>query len=118
MGTVVKHNPLFCFVKDMLFAISTHETCFPHYLLIDYLMDYAYRKFPDIKQMIDNQPANNTKRNELHYMLNKPFDKDTYQNLVKSDWIFKLSYKTPWCKSLDGEETFYGHLINLHHTNT
>lgn len=35
-----------------------------------------------------------------------------YQRLIKNDWCFKLSYKTPWKKEIDGKITFYGKMVN------
>ncbi len=63
--------------------------------------------------MIDAVPENNVRRNDLHFMLNKPYDENEYKNLIEFDWLFKLSYKTPWKeKTEDGKMTFYGMLLN------
>ena len=71
------------FARDMLYSIYINESCVPHYLVMDYVFDYAYRKLPNIKEMIDNHTEYNTKRNELHFLLNKPYKEDTYQQLIK-----------------------------------
>lgn len=108
MGTCIKNSPLFMFCRDMLYSIDINEQCLPHYLLLDYILDYAYRKIPNVKEIIDNHTEYNTKRNELHFLLNKAYDDSIYKNLIKNDWMFKLSYKTIW-KSVtsDGKPTFY-----------
>lgn len=112
MGSCIKNNPLFMFCRDMLYAIDINEPCLPHYLVIDYILDYAYRKIPSIKEMIDNRTEYNTKRNELHFKLNKPWNEDEYMRLCKNNWMFKLSYKTVWQSvTSDGKPTFYQKLI-------
>lgn len=112
MGSCMKNNPLFMFCRDMLYSIYINEPCVPHYLVMDYILDYAYRKIQGIKEMIDNHTEYNTKRNELHFLLNKPYDEDTYQQLIKKDWVFKLSYKTLWQSvTSDGKPTFYQMLV-------
>lgn len=112
MGSCIKNNPLFMFCRDMIYAININESCLPHYLVIDYIFDYAYRKIPGIKEMIDNHTEYNTKRNDLHFLLNKPYKEETYRQLIKNDWVFKLSYKSFWKKEVDNQITFYGKLIN------
>ena len=61
--------------------------------------------------MFDKVPENNTKRNQLHFLLNQPWDADIYAKLCMNNWLFKLSYKTPWMCKISGKETFYGKLI-------
>ena len=112
VGSCIKNNPFFMFARDMLYSIYINESCVPHYLVMDYVFDYAYRKLPNIKEMIDNHTEYNTKRNELHFLLNKPYKEDTYQQLIKNGWVFKLSYKSLWKKEVDNQITFYGKLIN------
>lgn len=112
MGACMKNNPFFMFCRDMLYAIYINEPCVPHYLVMDYVFDYAYRKIPGIKEMIDNRTEYNTKRNELHFLLNKPYKEETYRQLIKNDWVFKLSYKTLWQSvTSDGKPTFYQMLV-------
>lgn len=40
-------------------------------------------KTSEHQRMIDNHTEYNTKRNELHFLLNKPYKEDTYQQLIK-----------------------------------
>lgn len=113
IGTNIKGNPLFTFTRDVFYAIVLKTECWPFYLFMDYLYDYAYRNIPEVKTMIDAIPENNVRRNELHFMLNKSYNEYDYKNLISSNWIFKLSYKTPWKeKTADGKITFYGMLLN------
>lgn len=112
LGTNEKQNALFAFLRDMLYTININEACLPHYLILDYLLDYAYRKFPYMRQVIVKHKEFNVKRNELHFLLNKVYEEPVYQRLIQNDWCFKLSYKTPWKKEIDGKITFYGKMVN------
>ena len=112
LGTNIQQNPLFIFCRDMLYAINKNEQCLPHYLILDYLIDYAYRKNQQVQQMISNQVEYNTKRNQLHFLLNSEFGEKIYSDLIKHDWMFKLSYKTPWKRTVNGNPTFYGKLLD------
>ena len=65
---------------------------------------YAYQEIDDI-------PENNVKRGQLHFMLNKPWNQQEYEELTKDNWIFKLSYKTIWKERYNGQPTFYAKLM-------
>lgn len=111
LGTCVPRHPLFLFLRDMLFAINQREACLPHYLILDYLLDYACRKLPALRAAIEGHTPYNAKRNALHFMLNKPYNAEDFRQLVAHDWLFKLSYKTPWKKEVDGHTTYYGAIV-------
>lgn len=68
----------------MLYTININEACLPHYLILDYLLDYAYRKFPYMRQVIVKHKEFNVKRNELHFLLNKVYEEPVYQRLIKT----------------------------------
>lgn len=113
MGTNMTHNPLFSFVRDFFYEFYKHNDYVLFYLVIDYLYDYAYRHNPAIRAMIDAIPENNERRNALHFMLNNPYSEEKYKDLIKENWLFKLSYKTPWKEATeDGKTTFYGMLLS------
>ena len=117
-GTVFVNNPLFVFTRDFFFTFYSKNSNIPFYLLIDYLYDYAYRNIPEIKQMVDAIPENNVKRGQLHFMLNKPWNQQEYEQLVKNNWVFKLSYKTKWKTTCNGQPTFYAKLVCQHTSPT
>lgn len=111
LGTSIINNPLFVYTRDFFFLFFKHHSYFPFYLLQDYLYDYAYRKSSNIMQMIDEIPENNVKRGQLHFMLNKPWNQQEYEELTKDNWVFKLSYKTIWKERYNGQPTFYAKLM-------
>lgn len=116
LGTNQKNSLLFTFARDMIQAIAIRQNCMPSYFMVDCMLDYAYRHFPEVKSMIDHMPNVNTKCADLflHYFnTNKVWDESEYQRLVENDWIFKLTYKTIWKEEVDGQPTFYGKLFNF-----
>lgn len=113
-GTNVVQNPLFVFTRDVFYTFYKTRSCIPFYLFIDYVYDYAYRKIPEVKAMIDEMPENNISRNKLHFLLNNLWNEQEYDKLCKDNWVFKLSYKSVWDqKTITGEDTYYGKLISF-----
>lgn len=113
IGTNEAGNPLFVFLRGALYNFWAEHNQLPFYLLIDYLIDYAYRHDAAIRAMIDAVAENNTRRNDLHFMLNQPWDAARYAALCEGrNWLFKLSYKSLWrAATADGKSTFYGRLL-------
>lgn len=114
IGTCMKNMPMFLFCKDMIQAIAVNQKCMPHYFMVDCLIQYAYRKMPEVRHTIDSMPDCNTKCADLfllYFNNNKPYDEEEYQQLIENDWMFKLTYKTIWCETINGKETFYGKLF-------
>lgn len=114
IGTCVKNHPLFLFCRDLIQEIALQELCIPNYFLVDCVIGYAYRKLPNIKEMIDNMPDVNVKCADLflnYFNKNKIYSEQEYQNLIQDNWLFKLTYKTIWQKEVNGEKTFYGKLF-------
>lgn len=102
----------FSFVRDMLIAVCEREELFPDYLFQDRLLDYAHRKIAASKQSMDATPTNSTRRFMLYPKMNHPFDRNFYSDLISTDWIFKLSYKSFYQKVCDGKETFYSKMMD------
>ena len=112
MGAHKRNQLLFCFIRDMLFEHAKQIECLIDYLLIDYLLFFAYNEFDECRKMIDDVPENNLKRNELWALMNQKYDENRYNEITKDTWLFKLSYKTELNeKTVDGEDTFYGKMI-------
>jgi len=112
LGTNYANNKLFHIVKLILETHAQESKVLIDHFLIDYAICYAYENFECVKSMMDACPENNTKRNELHFLLNTKFEENKYQQVIKNDWLFKLSYKTQWRKiDRDGDLTFYGEFL-------
>lgn len=112
LGSNNRANILFMFVRDMLLEHARVSNCWIDYLLLDYLLFFAYNEFDGCRKMIDDVPENNVKRNELWGVMNQKYDENRYKEITKDTWLFKLSYKTELNeKTVDGEDTFYGKMI-------
>lgn len=106
-------NRVFSFVRDMLSALIENESMTIDYVLIDYLIYYAVHHFDGVKEefaTFSSLPCNN--RGKLASLMNSPFDEETYRQLCRDDFVFKLSFRSPWKpRTPDGKLTFYGKLI-------
>lgn len=112
MGSNRIESITFSFVRDMLIAVCKNEEVWPDYLFQDRLLSFAHRKLEASKYAINSVPNNATKRFLLYPMMNKPFDKEYYTSLIKTDWLFKLSYKSFYTKCTEGKPTFYAAIID------
>lgn len=109
-----KNKLLFSFVSDMLTNIAKREQCWPDYVIQDYLIYYACRTFPSVRDdMEQSQSLRSVYRNRLAEIMNQPFDEGIYKKLTESDFVFKLSFRTSWVKETSqGQQTFYGRILS------
>ena len=106
--------PIFSFVAEMLIEIAIKEEIIPDYVTIDYLIYYAIRNNPlthiDIKKA---QTFNSNNRHLLASIMNEEYNEEQYNELIKDNHFFKLSFRAGWnTKTKEGKTTFYGHLIS------
>ena len=47
----------------------------------------------------------------LFALMNKPYNDDIYNDFIKDNFIFKLSYKAKYKLECDGKQTYYAKLI-------
>lgn len=111
IGSNKKNSITFSFMRDTLTTVCTNEKIWPDYLFMGYLFDFAYKYIPATKAAMDETPQNNTRRFMLFAYMNKPYNDETYNDLIKDNFIFKLSYKANYKLICDGKETFYAKLI-------
>lgn len=105
-----KKYKLFEFVSEMLQAIAINERCWPDYVIQDYLILYACRNFQQVRNDMQKCQKYECKyRNRLAELMNSPWSEKDYLNLIKADFVFKLSFRSKW-KRYDpsGKQTFYG----------
>lgn len=96
----------------MLQKFAQVETVFPDYVLQDYLIYYACCHFPSVaKDMEKCREVPCEYRNELAAIMAQPYDEERYRELIKTDFIFKLSFRSAWEKEKNGLPTFYGKFI-------
>ena len=104
---------LFQFVSQMMQAIAIKESYWPDYVLQDFLIYYACRRFPRIGQaMTECNEIEFKNRGKLASLMNSPYNEEEYKKLNTTDYIFKLSYRTLWqVTTPDNHTTYYGKLI-------
>lgn len=106
-------HPLFKFVSQMMQAIAIKESYWPDYVLQDFLIYYACRRFPQIGEaMTTCNEIEFKNRGTLASLMNSPYNEEEYKKLNTTDYIFKLSYRTLWqVTTPDNHTTYYGKLI-------
>lgn len=114
MGSNKSSYLLFAFVGEMLKEIALREKYWPDYVIQDYLILYACRSFPSVKaDMSEAQKVEAKRRNELATIMNDPYEETVYQDLIKEDYVFKLSFRSAWREQTDdGRQTFYSRIVN------
>lgn len=83
-----------------------------HFFIVDYLIALAYENIGVIKKLIDDIPVNNQNNRALHNVLNKPFDKETWNKIRQTNWIHSLNWRTAYVKKDDGKDTFYKVIVD------
>lgn len=114
MLTNYKNELLFVFVSKMMMEIAQKEPYWIDYVLQDYFIYYACRKFPQVGEaMTECNKITLEKRGKLAELMNRPFNEAEYKSLTATDYVFKLSFRTPWSAlTQEGETTYYGALIS------
>lgn len=113
IGVNKPNHILFSFLRDILLEYEKNNSVFVDYLLIDYFIFVAYCQFLEVKKEIDDIPDNNLNFGWLFHVMNKKFDKDKLEKILKSDTLaFKLTYKIKWKKQTRGKITYFGKIID------
>lgn len=109
-----KKHLLYSFVSKMLQTVAEDENTIPDYVIIDYFIYYAVRRFPSVAHAIKNcEQMPCQYKNDLALIMNEPYDESRYRDLCKDQMVFKLSFRSPWKKETDdGKQTFYGKILS------
>lgn len=101
--------PLLKYVRDMIFAYWQQEDELKHYFLFHFFVTMAMEKYPKYyKNMFF--VSNINPHVLLFEHLFKPFDETTFENLKKTCFVHKLSYKFD-LKNVDINGTFYDEIV-------
>lgn len=112
MGSNKLESITFSFVRDMLIKVCEQEKVWPDYLFQDRVLSFAHRNIQASKIAITSTPTNATKRFLLYPLMNQPYSPQLYKQLISTDWIFKLSYKSYYIESIKGVSTFYKKILD------
>jgi len=92
---------------------QNHESAID-YLLVDYLIELAYREIPKIKELIDGIPLNNVHRDDLQDAMYQCVPASKFDDVLSDDTtLYKLSWRENFnTERTDGNKTVYAHFIN------
>ena len=99
------------FVYHFFLEYWKNQKILIHYLLIDYVYALAYNEIPACRKILDDVPLNNPDLYNLDDLMSSKFDENLYKKLTADTMFFKLTWKKTYKKSVLGNETFYGHLL-------
>ena len=104
-----KENPLFSFMYNFFLEYWKLNDELIDYFLIDYALDYAYRKnIGFFRDYVDNvAPLNNPNLFELMEIRNEQYSRNGKEELMTATCAFKLSYK----KMYDADKNTYASQI-------
>ena len=104
--------PLFSFVSKNLIERSITDCYLLDYVLIDYFINYSSRYSKRFRNDIKKMCITNPKRNELALIMGQEYEEKKYKEMLSTDFVFKLSYRTSWKTEKEGKPTFYKKLIS------
>lgn len=104
--------PLFSFVSKNLIERSIKDCYLLDYVLIDYFINYCFRYSKCFRNDIKKMCITNPKRNGFAMIMGQEYEEDKYKELLSTDFIFKLSYRTTWKTEKEGKHTFYQKLLS------
>ena len=108
-----KTNVLFHAVRDMLFTYWDCKDRLIEYLIVDYLIEIMYQGNHIVKDMIDGNPFNNEKLDEMYHYMNDTCDDEMFRKLCEDTDLHKLSWKAKYSrKDGKGVETLYAYILN------
>lgn len=112
-----KGNKLFSFIDDCFSLYWQNNDYLIDYFLTDYCMMIAYDNIDYFQRIIDEVEYNNPNAGDLFSYLNKPFNKEIYEEIKSKNQFHKLSYKQDllperkFLEEIDDKETFYKKII-------
>ncbi len=108
-----KFNSMVGFIRDSLIMFWEKNTIVINYVLIDFLIYYAYKNSAYVKNMIDSNTPN---IKDIWFTLdnvNEKYSKELFDKIKENSYIHKLTYYTKNIneKTEDGVLTIYGKLL-------
>ena len=109
-----KGSILCSFVFDFLTEYWRTQKYVINYFLFDYIIRLAYDELPQCRKLLDAVPVMDDDIYRLEDMLNSKWDRAVFEEIKARALFSKLSWRKGGReKTFFGEETIYGHLINL-----
>ena len=105
-------SKLFSFMSEAFSQYWEKYDSLVAYLLIDYIIAIACKHFPEIRKEYEQIPVNQTGLWLMLHEMNKPYDKNKWNQAIQTADFWKLSYKDEFNGGLLKEKTEQGELTN------
>ena len=99
-------------IRDFFLNYWKHNDTMVDYLMVDYMIVLAQKHDSRIAEIFKKIKPNNPECDELYKIMAEPFDQGKWDAMKKDTALFKLSWKYEYPIEKDGEDTFYGRLID------
>lgn len=109
-----KNSVFFKFMVEFYLEYWKKEDVAIDYLFMDYVIVLARKYIKTIDNDIENVPVNNLERDYIVQIFNDAFEKEKYNNILKSKtYFFKLSWRQNFKEyTEDGRETVFRKFIS------
>lgn len=109
-----KGNILCRFVLDLFLEYWETQESLINNFLIDYAIALAYAELPQCRKLLDELPVVDGDIYRLEDKLNVKWDPAVFEEIKRNALFSKLAWRKGGNKKTpSGEETIYGHLLNL-----
>ena len=110
-----KKHVFYRFFKEALETYWHDEDVSIDYLLVDYIIETAYRYLPTVKQCMDELLPNNPHRDDLQAAMNSALSAENWSNIINNDTVlYKLSWRETYShKTVNGEQSIYDYFLNM-----
>jgi len=108
-----KGNPLVKMVRDILYRYWQHHNTLIEYFLIDYSFLYARERYPQFRQVMDQQPVTGNNRFLIRQFISAKPDMAAMKALNNDPvGIYKLSHKEQYRTADNGQPTVYSQILD------
>ena len=111
-GCNFENRKVFAIIRDYLLEYWKTNNSMVDYLFLDYLIELALRHNSYLQKMFTSIPDNNSECDELQKILGKEYSEKKWKELTEHTQLFKLSWKQSYPVKVNGNDTFYGMMMN------
>lgn len=99
-------------VFDFMCHYWTHNNMMVDYFLFHYAVVLSMKMFPEMNNLFELIPPNNPDNDELLKLMPQIFDEKMWERLKSDTRLFKLTWKSSYPMTVNGQPTFYGKLMS------
>ena len=99
-------------MRDLFYTHWKGYNSFIDYYFIDYGLRLFYDGSASFKKIVDRNAIFTENLYVLQNNLNKIYDSVIMKHIIESTMFCKLTWKGQMMSSINGKQTFYGHLIS------